>query len=224
MLDCYRDLRYIGLTKTFVLLLLTTCLFNARAVSFPDGPEVGQVAPTLKLSTWLQAPSEAALGWPAGKVVVLEFWATICNPCVASIPHLNELANQFKDKPVQFIAVTDDKESMIKQFLHKTPINAWIGVGSDAGIGENTPYRVYAIPHTVMIDAHGRIALITDPRDLNATMIQACLDGLLSTPAGGQTAATDKAPTAIQYWTSDGGTIPGLIPGQFRMGIKPLYK
>jgi len=224
MLDCYRDLRYIGLTKTFVLLLLTTCLFNARAVSFPDGPEVGQVAPTLKLSTWLQAPSEAALGWPAGKVVVLEFWATICNPCVASIPHLNELANQFKDKPVQFIAVTDDKESMIKQFLHKTPINAWIGVGSDAGIGENTPYRVYAIPHTVMIDAHGRIALITDPRDLNATMIQACLDGLLSTPAGGQTAATDKAPTAIQYWTSDGGTIPGLIPGQFRMGIKPLYQ
>jgi uncharacterized protein (TIGR03435 family) len=43
-------------------------------------------------------------------------------------------------------------------------------------------------------------------------------------PAGGQTAATDKVPAANQYWTSDGGTIPGLIPGQFRMGIKPLYQ
>lgn len=180
---------------------------NAMAVSLPDGPEVGQIAPTLKLPTWLQAPPEAALGWPTGKVVVLEFWSTHCGPCVAAIPHMNELADKFKDKPVQFIAVTDDSESVIKRFLEKTPIHAWLGLGAEGGFGEDTPYKVYGIPHTVIIDAHGRIAAITDSfRPLDPAMIQSCLDGqpLVSIP--------------------DGGQIPGMVPGQYNAGIRPLFQ
>ena len=210
--------------RILILLLLTVCLLNANAISLPDGPEVGQVAPTLKLSTWLQAPPEAVLGWPTGKVVVLEFWATTCGPCVAYIPHLNELADKFKDKPVQFIAVTGENESVIKRFLKKTPIDAWIGLGPDGGLGENTPYRVVAIPHTVIIDAHGRIAAITNPFMLSAAMIQSCLDGLSGTPAGEQMSATNKVPPVEERWTSDGGQMPGMIPGQYKMGIKPLFQ
>ena len=41
-----------------------------------------------------------------GKVVVLEFWTTWCGPCVAAIPHLNELSEKYADKPVQFIAIS----------------------------------------------------------------------------------------------------------------------
>ncbi len=174
------------------LLLVAACLSEAGAVSLPDGPQVGQLAPTLKLSKWLQAPPEAAYGWPTGKVVVLEFWATTCGPCVAYIPHLNELADEFKDKPVQFIAVTDENGSVIKRFLKKTPIKGWIGLGPDAGFGENTPYKVEAIPHTVLIDAHGRIAAITEPFVLQAATIQACLNGSLGAPA------VDKFPPRIR--------------------------
>jgi uncharacterized protein (TIGR03435 family) len=220
----YRNSRYSGPMKTLILLLIAGGLLNARAVSLPDGPEVGQLAPTLKLSTWLQAPPEAALGWPTGKVVVLEFWSTACGPCVAYIPHLNELARKFKDKPVQFIAVTDDKERVIKRFLKKTTINAWIGLGPDAGFGENTPYRVWAIPHTVIIDAHGHIAAITDPFVLSAAMIQSCLDGLLGTPAGEQMSATNKVRGVEEHFESGGGQIPGMIPGQYKMGIRPLFQ
>ena len=210
--------------KTLLCLLLTACLFETKAFSLPDGPEIGQVAPMLKLSKWLQAPPEAALGWPTGKVVVLEFWATTCGPCVAYIPHLNELADKFKDKPVQFIAVTAQKKSVIKRFLKKTPINAWIGLGPDAGFGEDTPYRVVAIPHTVIIDAHGRIAAITNPFVLTSDMIQSCLDGLLGAPAGEPMSATNKVATVEERWTSDGGQMPGMIPGQYQMGIKPLFQ
>lgn len=205
-------------------ILLAVCRFNARAISLPDGPDVGQIAPTLKLSTWLQAPPEAARGWPTGKVVVLEFWGIGCGACVAAIPHLNELADEFQGKPVQFIAVTEDDEAAVRGFLKKTPIKAWIGLGADAGFGGSTPYRVAGIPHTVLIDAQGRIALITDPRQLTARTIQECLDGSLGLPAGGGVAATDPAASARDYFTSSGGTIPGLIPGQYRMGLKPLFQ
>src|SRR5208282_3494956 len=206
------------------LLLVVACLSEAGAASPPDGPQVGQLAPTLKLSKWLQAPPEAALGWPTGKVVVLEFWATTCGPCVAYIPHLNQLADEFKDKPVQFIAVTDEKESVIKRFLKKTPIKGWIGLGPDAGFGENTPYKVEAIPHTVLIDAHGRIAAIINPFVLRTETIQACLDGSLGAQAGGQISSTNQASPRIEYYTSDGGQLPGMIPAQYLAGIKPMFQ
>jgi uncharacterized protein (TIGR03435 family) len=206
------------------LLLVVACLSEAGAASLPDGPQVGQVAPTLKLSKWLQAPPEAVLGWPTGKVVVLEFWSTTCGPCVAYIPHLNELADKFKDKPVQFIAVTDDKASVIKRFLKKTSINAWIGLGPDAGFGENTPYKVEAIPHTVLIDAHGRIAAIINPFVLRTETIQACLDGSLGAQAGEQISATNQTSPRMEYYTSDGGQLPGMIPAQYLAGIKPLFQ
>lgn len=227
MICHYQNSRYSGPIKTLILLLTAGGLLNARATSFPGGPEVGELAPTLKLSTWLQAPPEAALGWPAGKVVVLEFWSTACGPCVAYIPHMNELADKFKDKPVQFIAVTDDKESVIKRFLKKTTIDAWIGLGPNAGLGEDTPYRVWAIPHTVIIDAHGRIAAITNPEMLSAAMIQSCLDGLLGSPGREQISATNTVRVGgenYQVTTFVSDQIPGIIPGQYKMGIKPLFQ
>jgi uncharacterized protein (TIGR03435 family) len=55
-------------------------------------------------------------------------------------------------------------------------------------------------------------------------MIQACLDGLLGAPAGGQISATEKVPPVIEYSTSDGGQIPGMVPGQYNMGIRPLFQ
>ena len=210
--------------KALVLLLLVGSLLKAKGLSLPDGPEVGQVAPPLKLSTWLQAPPEAAQGWPTGKVVVLEFWGIHCGPCVAAIPHLNELADQFKNKPVQFIAIAVDEVIEIQRFLKKTPIHAWIGLGPSTEYLENSPYRILAVPHTVMIDTHGQIALITDPDGLDAETIQECLDGKLRAPNDEQIFATDKTPSAIKFFHSDGGTIPGVIPGQYRMGIKPLFQ
>ena len=224
MLYRQRNSRSSGRMKTLILLLIAGGLLTARATSFPGGPEVGDVAPTLKLSTWLQAPPEAALGWPTGKVVVLEFWSTSCGPCVASIPHLNQLAEEFKDKPVQFIAVTDDPETVVQRFLKKNTYNAWIGVGSDAGQSENTPYRVWAIPHTVIIDAHGRVAAITHPLGLTAGVIQSCLDGLLGTPALAHRWDTNRVHMWQGFQTADGGQFPGDIPGQYKLGIRPSFQ
>ena len=194
--------------KIAIALLLMTGCIAVNAESYPDGPEVGQVAPELKITRWLPGAPEAVTGWPTGKVVVLEFWATWCGPCVASIPHLNELAERFRNKPVQFIAVTDDEENAVRRFLAQTPVKAWIGLGADAGFGEDKPYRVYSIPHTVIIDARGLIAAVMDPRELTADQIELCLAG-------------KPLPQANE---PGGGIVPGVVPGQYRIGRKPLFQ
>src|SRR5688500_17791880 len=65
---------------------------------------IGDTPPPLHLEKLLQAPSDAKVDWETlkGKVIVLDFWATWCAPCIAAIPHMNQLAKDLTDQPVVF--------------------------------------------------------------------------------------------------------------------------
>jgi uncharacterized protein (TIGR03435 family) len=191
---------------------LALCVLDARAESF-QGPDVGDAAPSVRMSKWLQAPGRTPLGWPAGKVVVLEFWSTWCGPCVGAIPHLNSLAEQFKGRPVQFIAITDEKESVVEAFLTKTPVKAWIGLAVNSIFGEANPYRVYAIPHTVIVDANGRVAAVMNPTALDSAEIELCLAG-------------KSAQASLPEVSDDTGKCPpiGVVPSQSLIGRTPMFQ
>jgi thiol-disulfide isomerase/thioredoxin len=81
-----------GLITLIVVLLGTASLWAH--------PEKGSPAPSLDRLKLLQAPVGARADWASlkGKVVVLEFWATWCSPCVASLPHLNQLVESLDPK------------------------------------------------------------------------------------------------------------------------------
>src|SRR5437879_6535769 len=136
----------IVLTVSAALLALS----NA-ARSQPNEPKIGEPPPPIGLENILQAPEGTKATWAAlkGKVVVLEFWATWCGPCVAAIPHLNELADKFKNQPVQFIAITDESEKIISTFLTRKPIHAWVGLDTDKSMFRD--YSVTGIPHTIVV-------------------------------------------------------------------------
>jgi thiol-disulfide isomerase/thioredoxin len=53
-----------------------------------------------------------------GKVLVLDFWATWCAPCLASVPHLNTLQSHFsKRDDVIFLSITDENEKKVNNIL-----------------------------------------------------------------------------------------------------------
>ena len=137
---------------------------------------IGQAAPELNIEKYLQAPEgEKSLSALKGKVVVLEFWATWCAPCVAEIPHLNQLNEEFRDKQVQFISVTDEGEDIIAPFLKRQEMKSWIGLDTDRSVFE--AYGVRGIPRTFLIDQKGIIAASLHPVGLSSDMIKKVIAG-----------------------------------------------
>jgi uncharacterized protein (TIGR03435 family) len=140
------------------------------------GVKVGEPAPPIRLQALVPPkPLDATLETLKGKVVVLEFWATWCGPCVDAIPHLNELADQFAGKPIQFLSVTDEDPSAVENFLKTRPIHGLVGTDSTKVM--LLAYGFEGVPDTVLIDANGKVAGITYPAWLKASDIADLLDG-----------------------------------------------
>src|SRR5215471_16078845 len=154
---------------------------------------VGQPAPEIALDQLLpdQPVANASLRTLKGKAVVLEFWATWCGPCVAGIPDWNHLVEAFRDKPVIFLAVTDESPGHVQKFLQKTPIEGWVGVARRKAMHD--PYEINGIPRAVLIDASGKLAgSIYTPR-LNPTMVEQLIAGKLLELPGGDKRGTQPA-------------------------------
>jgi uncharacterized protein (TIGR03435 family) len=150
-----------------------------------DGPLLGQAAPPLDLSKVLQAPVGAGWNWSQfrGEVVVLEFWATWCGPCVASIPHWNKLVNAFRDQPVRFLAITDENEQVVATFLKRKPIHSWVGLENLSASARDS-YGVRGIPATVIVNQNGVVSAVTHPARLEPKHIAEVLStGKSSLPA-----------------------------------------
>lgn len=83
---------------------------------------IGSKAPALDIEHWVsngKGKFSEVKEFEKDRVYVIEFWATWCPPCVASIPHLAELQEKFIDKKVQIISVSDEDLDTIKKFLGK---------------------------------------------------------------------------------------------------------
>jgi len=196
--------------KQFIYLVVSLAICSVGRGQ-TEGPKIGDPPPALGLEKVLQAPEGAKVNWSGlkGKVVVLEFWATWCGPCVAAIPHLNELAEQFKDKRVQFITVTDENEKTIAAFLKRKPIHAWVGLDTDKSMFKE--YGISGIPHTVVVDKKGRIVAIMHPTMLTEQVLKDVLAGkklALAQPAQGHR----------------GGIRPGEVPYGEQQGPPALFQ
>ena len=140
------------------LLVLSTQVILFGQTAKPVGPtEVPKAAPPFAVTSLEGTKLELAS--LRGKVVVLNFWFTGCEPCVAEMPLLNGLVDEFKNKDVVFIGLTWDNDATLRSFLkdhqfkYQIVPNAGdliINTYSD-GTGQ------IAFPEHIVIDQEGRI-------------------------------------------------------------------
>jgi len=83
---------------------------------------IGSKAPAIDIEHWVsdrEGAFEKVTEFEEGKVYIIEFWATWCGPCIRSMPHLAELQDQYADKGVQLISVSDESLKKVEKFLKK---------------------------------------------------------------------------------------------------------
>jgi thiol-disulfide isomerase/thioredoxin len=116
---------------------------------------LGNAAPDAKLK--LLDEGEFQLKTHRGaRVVMLDFWATWCGPCVRELPILAEVAEVYKDKGVFFYAVNQrEKPDQVRKFLADKKLKLTVALDSDGAFG--SAYHVTAIPTLVLIDKRGTV-------------------------------------------------------------------
>ena len=116
---------------------------------------VGKPAPDFELE--LLGGSKFRLAGNKGKVVVLDFWATWCGPCLQAMPQVEKVAGEFRDRGVQLIAVNLQEEPrQIKAMLERHKLNPTVALDIDGAVAEK--YAANAIPQTVVIKGDGTVA------------------------------------------------------------------
>jgi thiol-disulfide isomerase/thioredoxin len=117
-----------------------------------DHPSLDKPAPDVTLHPI--GGEGVALADLKGKVVVLDFWATWCKPCVMALPLVAEVAKEMADSDVVFYAVNQrESPSLIESFLDQQSLDIPVALDKNGSTGR--AFGVGSIPHSVIIDKKG---------------------------------------------------------------------
>lgn len=134
---------------------------------------VGDKAPALAINKWVKG--SPVNSFAPGKVTVVEFWATWCGPCKASMPHLTELQQKFKDQGVTIIGVTsiDPRNSLadVEKMIAEKGDGIGYTIAWDQDRQTTNAYMMAAaqpgIPTAFIVDQTGTIAWIGSPFEMD---------------------------------------------------------
>lgn len=142
---------------------------------------VGSKAPALEPLKWLKG--EPITSFDPGKVYLVECWATWCGPCLAAMPHMNELHNKFKDHGLVVIGVNvmGDTEEKAADFVTRKGDKMAYRVAYDGPDGKIAKdwldaSGVRGIPHSFLVRG-GAILWHGQPSDLTEANVQLVLNG-----------------------------------------------
>jgi cytochrome c biogenesis protein CcmG, thiol:disulfide interchange protein DsbE len=130
---------------SLLLLVLSGCYSGTRP------PRIGSQAPDFTVQ---DSQTKITLSQFRGQIVVLNFWATWCAPCVEEVPSLVEMQRHMKSKGVTVIAVSVDvDEDAYKSFIKDHNVN--LLTVRDPSQKTNQLYGTFKFPETYVIDRQG---------------------------------------------------------------------
>ena len=183
-------------------------------------PSPGDLAPPITIEHLSNAPRGTKADWAVfgDKTVVLEFWGTWCAPCVAAIPHLNDLHDALHGQGVEFLSVTYEDVALVDAFRQRRSMRSWIGHDTDRSMVAS--YGVRNWPTTFVVRA-GKILARTHPTHLTQERLRRFV-------AEGKPDAVEAATRAANEVGVDGRPIidayqPGLDPYS-RLQEEPIFQ
>ena len=113
--------------------------FFANSWQSPDGK-------TVNSENWQQ------------KVLIVNFWASWCPPCVEEMPTLDKISQEYASKNVLIVGIGIDSPSNIREFLEKTPVSYPIVIGGLDGsnLSKQMGNTQGALPYTIIINSKGK--------------------------------------------------------------------
>jgi thiol-disulfide isomerase/thioredoxin len=129
---------------------------NGRALRYISRPELARAKMSPAFSVTTMDGKQVSMDELQGKVVLLDFWATWCEPCREAMPHIRKVAKKFEGQPLVILSVSlDNDEQKWKEYVGKNEMT-WLQYRDGGFTGPiATMFGVKSIPHTYTIDADG---------------------------------------------------------------------
>lgn len=165
----------------------------------------GQRAPEFTVTEWLNTSAPNA----RNKVVVLDFWATWCGPCIATIPHMNELASRFSDD-VLCVGISDEKRSAFDSGMTKLkPRNITMDtfkypLALDPAGTMKKAIKITGIPHAIVMDRNWIVRWQGHPASLDAATLEKIVSADKASGSGGGGSGSAAKPSGgkRKRWSS----------------------
>jgi cytochrome c biogenesis protein CcmG/thiol:disulfide interchange protein DsbE len=150
-------------------------LFACEAHSAADTDKlVGNPAPEFKVKTVLGSRGTVSLKGLRGKVVVVDFWGTFCEPCKKSFPRLQDLNAKYSNSGLQIVGISEDEaedKDKISGFADDYGARFAIGWDEDKSIARH--YKPETMPSSYIIDKRGIVRFAhVGYRDSDAAQIE----------------------------------------------------
>jgi len=138
-----------------LMLVILVMVVSLAPASLYAAPRAGQQSPNFKVVTTSGQP--VSLENYRGYVLVLDFFATWCQPCRESIPHLVEMNRKYGKQGLQVLGMSadEDEERLVKAFADERHITYPVALAGESALAD---FGVRSVPVMFVIDKKGKVA------------------------------------------------------------------